>query len=195
VVSGVATISFSFFPFLSNCIGFLTSFEVKVMNTIIIFIEKLPGALTTNISIHYIQVIILYVILLILILKKNKIKQIIFTTLTLFNIYIMIYSLKNLTNKKNIEVICYDIPKAAAFQFCYHGDALFFSDSIQNENDKRYQFHIQNHDRIKQIQNSFYAMNQDIENDFLCKRGEYIFFQNVLYKIEKENKGKINLYY
>ena len=190
VVSGVATLAFSFFPFLSNCIGFLTGIEVKIMNTIIIFIEKLPGAVTSNISIHFTQVIILYIIILIIIFQNNKIKHLIFNILILFNIFICIYFFENLSNKQHIEVVQYNIPKVTAFQFCYHGQAIFFSDSIQNKNDKRYLFNIQNHDRKKRIQNTFLNINQDFENDFLCKKGDFIFFKNEMYKIEKDDKGK-----
>jgi competence protein ComEC len=191
VVSGVATLAFSFFPFLSNCIGFLTSIEVKVMNTIIIFIEKLPGAVTANISIHVIQVIILYIIIFIFIFQKHKIKLIIFSVLILFNIFIFIYITHRYNCTQHIDVVEYNIQKCTAFQFCYQGNALIFSDSIHNENDKRYQFNIQNHDRKKRIHNTFLNINQDFENDFLCKKGNCIFFQNKMYVIER-NRLKPN---
>jgi uncharacterized protein involved in outer membrane biogenesis len=89
--------------------------------------------------------------------------------------------------------VSYDIQKCAAFQFCHNENALFFSDSIQNVSDKRYQYNVQPHDRKKHIKNTFLKLDEDFENDFLCKKGDFIFFQNEVYKIERARNGKINL--
>jgi hypothetical protein len=127
--------------------------------------------------------------MLVLLLPKKRVKQIIIITLSLINMYLFIYILD--TRSNNIDVVCYHIPKVAAFQFYYRGNALLFSDSIQNENDKRYLLNIQGHDRKKRIQNTFIKIEQDFENDFLCKKGNFISFQNRIYVIEK-NRLKPN---
>jgi competence protein ComEC len=193
VITGVATITFSFSVLLAKWLGFFLSIEVKVMNAIIIFIEKLPGALTTNISIHFIQVAILYIFVFIFVLRKNKTKQNIFIILILFNIFIFVYVMDQRNCIHHVEVVEYNIPKCAAFQFCYKRQALIFSDSIQNENDKRYQFNIQAHDRKKRIQNRFYKIDQDFENDFFCKKGDFIFFRSEMYKIKRDDHGAASL--
>jgi competence protein ComEC len=193
VILGVATLFFSFNSFISNGLGYLLNFGIKTMNEIIMFIEKIPGALTSNISIHITQVIVLYMMIVSYLFLKNKNKQLIFTQLTLFNILILTYSLITLSTKNYIDVINYDIPKCAALQFCNGGNAVFFSDSIRNEQDKHYQYHVQPHDRKRRIRNQFLKTDEDFENAFLCKKGKFIFFQNEIYKIEKDKKGKTGL--
>jgi hypothetical protein len=96
-------------------------------------------------------------------------------------------------NTKHVDVVNYDIPKCAVFQFCHQGEALFISDSIQNISDKRYQYNVQTHDRKNHITNTFLKLDEDFENGFLCKKGNLILFQNEIYKIEREKKGKISL--
>ncbi|MDR2972946.1 MAG: ComEC family competence protein [Bacteroidales bacterium] len=191
-VTGVATLVFSFNTFLSNCLGYLLSFEVKIMNEGIQFIEKFPGAVIANISIHFIQVILLYIIVLTFcIFKKNRWKKLVFSLLITFNIFLSIDIINNIKNEHHIEVVNYDIPKCSAIQFCYKKNAIFFSDSIYNEQDKRYQYSVKKHDIKKHIKNRFITCNEDFENDFLCKKGDYILFCDTIYFLRK-NKNKPN---
>jgi competence protein ComEC len=191
-ITGVTTLVLSFNTFLSNGLGFLLKFEIKVMNEGIQFIEKLPGALMSHISINFIQVLLLYIMVMIIyILYKNR-KKLLLSVLTILNMVLFIHNLDIIKTKQKIEVVNYDIPKSAAFQFCYQGNAIFFSDTIHNEQDKRYQYSVQNHDTKMRLKNSFVTLDEDFENSFLCKKGNYIFFQDTIYVLEK-NKSKPNV--
>ena len=192
VILGVATLTFSFSSFISNDLGFLLHFSIKTMNEIIMCIEKLPGAITQNISIHFTQVIVLYALVVCIIVCNKNIKKLIMTAFCLMNIFLLIRNYDRIKCNQNIEVISYNISKVAAFQFCHQGSALIVSDSIQNENDKRYQLNIKNHDVKMRLKNSFIPLNEDYENEFLCKKGNCIFFQNTIYVLEK-NKLKPNI--
>jgi hypothetical protein len=156
------------------------------MNTIVLLIEKIPGALITNISISYKEVMLLYIIFIsFMVFKKNQNKQLLLSLLFLFNIFLGIHIIDIIKSKHHVEVVNYDITKCAAFQFCKNGNAIFISDSIQNGLDKRYQFSIQNHDRIIRIKNIFIRMDEDFENSFFCKKGVFIFFQDTIYVLER----------
>jgi len=186
MITGVATLAVSFNSFLSNAIGFVLGIEVKFMNSIILFIEQLPGALTTNISVNFIQVLLLYALIICFnIFQKNSRKQLVFCTAIILNLFFCMHSIDIARKKAHVEVINYEISKCATFQFCCHGKGLIFSDSIHNEFDKRYQFSIKNHDNKKRVNNLFLKLDEDFENSFLCKKGNYIFFQNTIYVLEK----------
>jgi len=190
-VTGVATLAVSFSEFLSKGVGFLLNLEVEMMNKVVLFIEKLPGALISNISINVIQVLLLYAIIIIfLVFQKNRKKQIIFSMLVL-NMFLLIHSIAIYKSKQHIELVRYVISKTPAFQFCYHGNALIFSDSIQNEHDKCYQYNILNHDTKKRIKNRFVKFDEDFENSFLCKKGNFIYFQDTIYCLQR-NRLKPN---
>jgi len=190
-VTGVATLAFSFSEFISKGFGFLLNLELKIMNTVVYFVEKLPGALTTNISINYLQVLVLYSLFIaFLIFKKNR-KQLTICLLALINIFLLIRTIDTVKCKQHIEVVNYSISKCAAFQFCYNGQAILVSDSIYNAEDKRYQFNIQNHDRVMRLQNRFINIDEDFENAAFCKKGNYIFYRDTIYILER-NKYKPN---
>ena len=190
-VTGVATLVFSFSESFAKTIGFLLNLEVEIMNRAVFFVEKLPGALISNISINVAQVLLLYaMILIILIFQKNKKRMILFNMLIL-NIFLFVYAVDIYKNKQHIELIRYDISKSPAFQFCHRGNALILSDSIHNQYDKRYQYNIQGHDTKRRIKNTFVKFDEDFENSFLCKKGNFIYFQDTIYAIEK-NKYKPN---
>jgi competence protein ComEC len=187
-ITGVATLALSFNSFLSGFFGCLLRFEVKTMNETIACIEGLPGSLVTGVSLHFFQVILLYIIILsIIILSKKRKKQLLFVVLIMMNIFLFIHIIHIFQNKHHIEVVNYAIQKSAAFQFCYQGNAIIFSDSIQNEQDKRYQLSIQNHDTKMHLKNRFVKFDEDFENSFLCKQGNYICFQNKIYVLKKES--------
>jgi competence protein ComEC len=191
-ITGVATLAVSFNTFLSNCLGYLLNFEVKMMNVGIQFIEKLPGALTSHLSINFTQVIVLYIFVVIFcIFQKKRKKLLFFSVIFTLNLFLCIHSINVFQNRNHIEVVNYEISKSAAFQFCYHGNALFLSDSIHNEQDKRYQYSIQNHDTKKHIKNRFVKFDEDFENSFFCKKGVFIYFRDTVYLLER-NRYKPN---
>ena len=186
-VLGVATLSLMFSSFLSGCLGFLLNFVIKVMNSIIFYIEQIPGALTSHISINLAQVLLIYLLIACFyIFQKNKKKMLIFSMLVL-NAIFLIHSIDLMKCQHHIEVVRYEISKSATFQFCYHGNGIIVSDSIQDESDKRYQYSIKNHDNKMRVKNKFVKIDEDFENSFLCKKGAYIFFHKQIYKIKKQS--------
>ena len=184
-ILGVATLVLSFNSFISTGLGFVLNFGVKVMNEGVLFIEKLPGALTPNLSINMYQVILLYMLIILICFFRKKIKLTILLSMIILNGFFLIQSINRVKNKNYIDVVNYEISKSIAFQFCYLGNGIIFSDFIHNEDDKRYQFSIKNHDIKMGISNSFIKLDEDFENSFLCKKGNYIFFQNRIYYVEK----------
>ena len=191
-IMGVATLLFSFNSFISNGLGFVLRIGVHAMNEIVQCIEKLPGALTTNISINIYQVILLYMIIVFLYVFRKNIKQQFIFSMLILNIFLLIHTIDIIRKKSHIEIVSYDISKNAAFQFCHQGSGIIFSDSIHNEQDKRYQLYIKNHDIKMRLTNRFVKLDEDFENSFLCKKGDYILFQNTVYVI-KRNRLKPNV--
>jgi competence protein ComEC len=191
-ILGVATLAFSFSSFISNGLGFLLNFEVKIMNEIIYYIEKIPGALTPNISINVAQVLLMYAMILIGYIFRNNIRKLLIFNILLLNFIFLIHSIELYKNKHHIDVVNYDISKGTAFQFCYHGKAVIFSDSIHSNLDKRYLMSIKSHDTKKRLINQYMTLDEDFENTFLCKRGNYIFFQDRIYVLER-NRLKPNV--
>ena len=60
VVSGVCLLAVSFIPHISCLLAKLLTLEIKLMNFLIQSIEKLPGAVTENIHISWVQMLLIY---------------------------------------------------------------------------------------------------------------------------------------
>jgi len=190
-VLGVATLAFSFSGFLSNGLGFLLNFVIKVMNTVIFNIEQIPGAVTSPVSINLAQVLLLYLLTIIFYIFRKNVKKMLIYGMVVLNVIFLIYFIDIIKCKHHVEVVRYEIPKSATYQFCYQGNAIIFSDSIHSESDKRYQFSIQGYDNKMRIKNTFVKFDEDFENSFLCKKREFIFFQGTVYVLER-NKLRPN---
>jgi len=184
-ILGVATLVFSFNSFISNGLGFILNIEIKMMNEIIFFIEKLPGALITNISISLVQVILMYAtIVLIYVFRKSIGKLLVFSLLTI-NIILCIHNFDVVGCKRHVEIVVYEIPKSVAFQFCYHGYSVILSDAIFSTHNNLYEMNIKGHDVKHRLKNTFLRLDDNFENSFLIKRGDYIFFQNTVYAVKQ----------
>ena len=64
VVSGVLLLIVSFVPYLSTWMAQLLTFEIKLMNHLTQSIGELPGAVTENISISWVQMLLIYLCIL-----------------------------------------------------------------------------------------------------------------------------------
>ncbi|NCA80169.1 MAG: ComEC family competence protein, partial [Sphingobacteriia bacterium] len=73
---GIALISFSFIPFLSDLIATLLVWSIKLMNFLVISIHELPGSVSYHIDVDFISMILLYLamfsLLLMLLMKQKK---------------------------------------------------------------------------------------------------------------------------
>jgi len=185
-ILGMGALAFSFCAFLSTGLGFILNFLIKIMNGVIFYIEQIPGATTAPISINIAQVLLLYTMMIIFFIYQKKILKMFIYSMLVLNIIFTIHLIDKIKCRLYINIVEYQIPKSVAFQFCYNGYALIFSDSIRNESNKNYQFCIQNHDIRMRIKNTFLKLDEDFENHFLCKKGNYIFFENNIYEIEKK---------
>lgn len=76
VVSGVCLLAVSFIPVVSNCLAWLLTREIKLMNFLIQSIEKLPGAVTENIHITWVQMLLIYLCIIFFYLLFQKKKKI-----------------------------------------------------------------------------------------------------------------------
>jgi len=76
MMTGILTLFFSFWPLLSSAVGWILTYEIKLMNWIIKVVESLPGAVTEGLHYSISQTFLLYCIIAFLFyfaLKKKNI--------------------------------------------------------------------------------------------------------------------------
>ena len=189
VVSGVCLLAVSFIPMVSNCIAWLLTHEIKLMNFIIQSIEIIPGAVTENISISWIQMLLIYLFInafYLLFLQKKKIFY--WIGLASFLGMVLLFDLDKYQTQHIENRTIYKLSKGMAVSFNYHGRAIIFSDSIRDKKHKDYAYCIKNHERKERIKSVIVPLDSNFQNDFLLKEGDFVVFSGKTYHLARKKR-------
>ncbi len=177
VVSGVCLLAVSFIPLVSTRLAWLLTHEIKLMNLIVQSIEKIPGAVTENISISWIQMLLIYLcIIAFYLLFQQKKKRFYWIGIGSVFCLVLLFDFDRYLTQHIENQTVYKLSKGVAVCFNYHGKAVIFSDSIANKNHKDYVYCIQNHERKERIESVIIPIDSDMRNEFLLKEGDFVFF-------------------
>ena len=183
IITGVTLLPVSFIPFISKHLTWLLTMEIKTMNTIITFIEKLPYSVTENIDYHIVQVILLYgVIGCSCYLLYRWSRKVFWTTGILFTLFCVSFGVKKLVVARETAFLAYHVRKSSVLEFNWHGQTVWLSDSLGGAGDKLYQYSIRNHARRHRLHGRIVPIDTaEFDTPFLCKRGNFIRFEDKTY--------------
>lgn len=193
IVTGVALLPISLIPFVTRYLSWILTWEIRIMNRIIVFIEHLPHSVTENIDYHLVQVILLYgVIGCVCGLLYRWSRKVFWIAGVLFTLFCSTFVIKKVLWNQETGMLAYHIHKCSALSFVDHGQSVLFSDSIYQTSDKRYQYNIQNHARKHHLWGSIVSVDTpNYDTPFLCKRGNLIRFNRKTYYILTNNQKVI----
>jgi competence protein ComEC len=190
VLTGIAIMAFSFIPFISQLIGYLLIYEIKVMNFTAKTVESLPYSTTDQISISSLQFILIYVMIgfFFYSYKTKSQKSFLYALISLIMIFgLYLHDKIDSKNQKNITM--YAISKSVAINFNQHGKSFLLSDSIRSKADGRYQFSIKNHERKARINSEILNIQENYENEKFLKKGSFLSFHGkTIYILSGNNK-------
>lgn len=180
IITGVALLPVSLFPFLAHYLSTLLTLEIRLMNIMITFIENLPGSVTGNLDYRLSQVLLLYgVILFVCLWLYQKHRRFFWTASVCFTLFCISFPVKERMLCRETSYMAYHIRKSSALEFNYHGRAIVFADSIRHAEDKLYQYNIRNHALRHHLQTEMVDLDTvQFDCPFLCKRGNFIRFGN-----------------
>lgn len=190
IVTGVALLPVSFIPFITRYLSWILTWEIRIMNRIIVFIEQLPHSVTENIDYHLLQVLLLYGVIgcgCSLLYKRSR--KVFWCTSVLFTLFCGTFVVKKVLWNQETGMFAYHIRKCSAFSFSDHGQTVLFSDSIRQISDKMYQYNIKNHVRKHHLSGPLVPIDTpNYDTPFLCKRGSFIRFCDKTYYILTEKQ-------
>lgn len=195
IITGVALLPVSLLPLVAHYLSALLTFEIRLMNKIIIFIESLPGSVTENLDYGLPQVLLLYgVILFFCLWLYQKYRRFFWSASICLTLFYVSFPVKKWMLCRETDFIAYHIRKSSALEFNYHGQAIVFADSIRHAEDKLYQYNIRNHARRHHLQIEILDLDTvQFDCPFLCKRGNFVRFENknifILTQKQKIMKG------
>lgn len=189
VVSGVCLLALSFIPTVSIWIARLLTHEIKLMNFIIQSIEKIPGAITENISVSWPQMLLIYLCIIAFYLLFQQKKKI-FYWIGICSILsiILLFDIDKYKTQHIESQTSYKLSKGVAVSFNYHGKAVIFSDSIHDKRHKDYAFCIKNHERKKRIESVIIPLDSNFQNSFLLKEGDFVVFNGKTYHLARRQR-------
>ena len=183
MMTGVALLAFAFVPFLGGAVSFLLTWEIRAMNSIISFVEALPGAVTHNIDFSGWQVWVLYVVIVSIYLAvRNKSRRYGWVAFAFLALFSGTFLMRKVALLRQEETTVYSIKNTCAIAFCQHQQGVFLSDSICGDTCKAFQYAVANHVRRQHADYVFLPTDTlAFDNDFLCKRGPFIRFNHQTY--------------
>ena len=190
IITGITLLPCSLIPFVTKYVSWTLTKEISIMNQIIRFIENLPHAVTGNIDYTFLQVILLYgVIACVCLLMYRQSRKVFWTTGVLFTLFCVSFTVRKVQLGVKTGFLAYHIRKSSALEFCEQGRMVLFSDSIRNESDDLYRYNVLNHARKQHLQVTIVPMDtSQYDTPFLCKRGNFIRFNNENYYILTQNQ-------
>lgn len=190
IVTGVVLLTVSFLPAVAGLFSFLLTWEIRIMNAIVAFVEGLPGAVTRDIDISGSQVLLLYLCIILLYCLIQYRKRVLFwSLLSGLTLLSGTFALRRVAIERRTEMVAYNIRKVSALEFCYGGECLLFSDSIRDVRSPHYTYSIQNHARKLHAHWTFVPIDTVCyETSFLAKRGPFIQFGDKCYYLLKRKE-------
>ena len=183
IITGVALLPISFIPLISKYLTWLLTMEIRIMNTLITFIEGLPHSVTENIDFHVVQMWLLYSVIggiCYLLYRRNR--RVFWATGVLFTLFCVSFGVKKLVLARETTFLAYHVRKSSVLEFNWHGQTVWLSDSLRNEGDKLYQYNIRNHARKHRLHGRMVPIDTAaFDTPFLCKRGNFIRFDGRTY--------------
>lgn len=191
MMTGILLLCVSFVPLVGGYVTVLLTWEIRIMNGIVTFVEQLPGAVTRGIEVTPIQLLLLYMVIIIAYWSiRYRKKRVGLAALTCFALYAGTLLWRKVELQRQVEMVVYAVPKTSALSFCHQQECVVFSDSIADVSDKRFQFAAGNHVRRQHAACVFVSVDTArYDCDYLCKRGPWIRFNGkTCYLINRKEK-------
>jgi competence protein ComEC len=143
LVVGLGVLTFTFIPVIASAIGFILEWLIRLLNYLILLMEKLPYAVTENIYITAWECVLLMamVVVLLLMIQLRSIRY-----FYAFAILVVVFSFSlwrtHMTMFSSPRLTVYAINGYSAFDLIENGTAYFFADSALTNDQDQIRFHV-----------------------------------------------------
>ncbi|MDR1758329.1 MAG: ComEC family competence protein [Bacteroidales bacterium] len=179
MITGIIVLLCSFSGWLVIRAGILLSCEIKFMNSLILFIEQMPGAVSRNISLLPLQAFLIYLFLLsfyLCIIFKNK-------KLLFFGLFVLLFfsgscAWRRVHSRHEHSVVAYTLGKATGIHFDHHGQALLLEQNIPDIHTASYRLSISPHEQARGMKTCWLNLSRDTVSPVhrFYKKQQFILF-------------------
>ncbi len=145
IYNGILLFVFGSIPYIGTLLGKVLNYQLLFLNSSVKFLEHLPYALYTAISISFIEAVLIYLLIIFTMLFFLKHKAgALFAGLSVVIILLSINLYKHVVNLHQQKIIVYNLPSASAIDIIEGTKNYFIADSVVSNNKSNLQFHIKN---------------------------------------------------
>jgi competence protein ComEC len=144
--SGTALFAFSHIPYMNNCIGFIFSHLLMLLDKYIFWTDTLPFALTHDLSITACEMILLYLLIILICSITEKAKPgLLIASLVVVLSLCSFHSYRAFNNHIRRQIVVYDVPKQKAIAFLTGEKVAYDFDTALWNNYNEMAFSINHH--------------------------------------------------
>lgn len=184
IVSGVVLLAVSWWPALAHAVGWILTYQIRIMNTIISTINSLPYSVTDHLSFSLLQTLLVYSMIVFLFLWiKRRSKLLKYCFLFSFVCLLFSFSLEKIHRQDREELTFYSIDRRTVVGACWGGEGCLLLDSAALFSSDWYDYHVKGHECSQGIRNKFVSMDSCwhsgpfyMQNHFLYFRDKTLYF-------------------
>jgi len=133
----VGLLIISFINPVAKIVAFALNYSTKFFNFIIDFIDKMPYSVTKNIYVDFMQMLILYLLMVTInLFLINKQKKYMFASIAFIIIFFITFSTQNLQTLKNNSLIVYNVKNCSAINIINSKSNYLLTDTLLQNNEK-----------------------------------------------------------
>jgi competence protein ComEC len=172
LVAGLMFFSFSYFPLINFFTGWLLECTMKLLNGVVIAVDKLPGAVTKELYISTAETLIFYLVLVFLALFIYlKQQRYCIYSLVAFCILCLSVCYRKIHQTQQNSVAVYTMPHRFAICSIQGYDATFYTVDSLDEQDDDFLYHAKNDMISKSVKNYTFQtikqINAGLQNYFM----------------------------
>jgi len=190
---GIGLIFLSKITFVADYLAFLFNFFIWFLNESVKWMEQLPLAILSKISISIFETWLLYFCIIFLVIYFINKKVILLKfSLILFLILLLYQVVEQYNHLHQKKIVVYNVSKHSAIDFIYGRENFLLSDSLLMNDERKMLFHI-NHNWWNLDINKTLISHSLIDNNFIKAQGNIILFDNKKIALLNKNNSAVNI--
>lgn len=179
IVTGVTLLTVSWWPAIARGVGWLLTCEIRLMNGIISFINRLPGSITDHLSFTLWQTVLIYgIITLLFLFLVKKIKILKYCSLSLTIVLLLTFSFTKIHQLSCQEITFYSIHNRTVVGVNQQGEGILLLDSAAWMSSDWYDFNVKSHEYKQGVHNQFVSIDSNLKAGQLYLKNHFLCFGN-----------------
>jgi competence protein ComEC len=163
LVAGIGLLALSFAGPVATVLGFVLTWTIRILNSVVFFFESLPFSVISNILISPAECLLLIAVIVFvtLLLVKRRLQFLIFALITSIPICLLQWE-RSFHEQLGGRITIYRVPGHSAVDFIANGHTIFWADSILTSDVQQQRFHIYPNRILHRVEKVYPVANERV---------------------------------